>query len=142
MKRRGFSFVELLIAIAIISILVAMAMGPLHDALRSARESSALASIKAIHAAQAQYVTQTGRFAASLSDLGPPLKLLGADLAGGVKSGYKFTLAKSDSGYWVRAEPVDFGASGRRSYYADETLVTRESLTRDTAGPEHPPVTN
>ena len=62
--------------------------------------------------------------AASLAELGPPTSgaaspaaadLIGSDLSGGEKQGYKFTLTGNQAGYVINANPVAFNSSGSRT---------------------------
>src|SRR5215475_7276179 len=100
-RRRGFSLIELLIVIAIILIIIMIAAPRLSRARMYSQEVAALAAIKTIHTVQVQYYSQYGKYAASLTELGPPASgsaspaaadLIGNDLAGGEKQGYKFTM--------------------------------------------------
>ena len=90
--------VALLAAFLIILTFVGSRM---QNASRFAKETAALASIRTIHTAQVQYYSQYGRFATSLAELGPPASgapsaaaadLIPADLAGGERHGYRFTM--------------------------------------------------
>src|SRR5947207_4889714 len=99
---RGFSLIEVLIVVAIILILAAISIPNLLKSRRFAADTAAAAEVRAIHLAQAQYIAQYGRFAASLAELGPPAagvapsasagQFIGPDLASGEKGGYRFTL--------------------------------------------------
>src|SRR5712692_3699293 len=104
-------------------------MGPLHQAKIQAQEAAALQAIKAIHAPQAQYQSQYGRFASTIAELGPPVSgapsisaagLIGSDLARGERGGFRYIVQTTESGYGVTANP---GSTGRHTYYADETLI-------------------
>ena len=95
-RANGFSLIELLVVIAIILIIMGMAMPQLQQAKRAALEAGAIRAITTIHTAQAQYQSQYGRFASTLAELGPPAGLIGAGLASGVKSGYKFALQAAE----------------------------------------------
>ncbi len=114
--RRGFSLIELLIVISIILIIVTVALPKLNNATRFAHETAAIKAIQTIHTMQVQYNSQYGRFATSLAELGPPASggptaaaadLIGNDLAGGEKSGYKFTVSGVQGGYTINANPVE-----------------------------------
>lgn len=138
--RRGFSLIELLIVVSIILILITIAVPKFTHAQMYTRETAAIQAIKAIHTAEVQFQSQYSRYAASLTELGPPASgapnpsaadLIGNDLANGEKQGYKFTVAASPGGYIVNAVPVSYGNSGSRSFYSDQTMVVRENY-----GPE------
>src|SRR5436190_11370460 len=99
-RRRGFSLIELLIVIAIILIIITIALPRLSRARMYSQETAAIAALRTIHTAQVQYYSQFGKYAASLTELGPPTSgaagpaaadMIGNDLAGGLKSGDKFT---------------------------------------------------
>ena len=139
-RRRGFSLIELLIVIAIILIIITIAMPKLTNAKKFAQETAALRAIQTIHTAEVQYNSQYGRYAVSLTELGPPASgaasaasadLIGNDLANGTKQGYKFTLTGNNGGYIVNANPVNYGTDGNKTFYSDQTMVIHEN-----SGPE------
>ena len=135
-QRRGFSLIELLIVIAIILIIITIAMPKLTHARMFAQETAAIQGVKTIHTGQVQYYSQYGKYAASLTELGPPASgapsaasadIIGNDLANGEKQGYKFTLAATPGGYTVTAVPTAFGTSGSRTFFSDQTMVIHEN---------------
>jgi type IV pilus assembly protein PilA len=148
-QRSGFTLIELLIAVAIIAIMAAIAVGPMSEQLKMARESSVIQEFQTIHTAEAQYFGQFGKFARSLASLGPPVgaasgpeaaRLIPENLASGKKSGYIFEVRPSDEGYAITAVPKKFGSTGRRSFYSDQTLVIRESWTTEPASVSSPSI--
>lgn len=135
-KRRGFSLIELLIVIAIILIIITIAAPRLNKARMYAQETGAMGAIRTIHTAQVQYMSQYGRFATTLTELGPPASggsspaaadLIGSDLALGDKNGYKFTLTGNAGGYVINANPISYNTTGSRTFYSDQTMVVREN---------------
>ena len=145
--RRGFSLIELLIVVAIILIIAAVAVPKVNSQLMQAREMSAIREINTIHNGQAQYYSQFGRYATSLAELGPPTSgtagpaaadLIPSSLSSGVKSGHKFTVAATPTGYTVTVTPEQFGGTGRRNFYSDQTLVVRESWSQEAATAQSP----
>jgi len=139
-QRRGFSLIELLIVIAIILIIITIAVPKYNRTQMYMRETAAIKAIQTIHTVQVQYQSQFGRFATSLTELGPPASgapgpasadLIMNDLAGGIKQGYKFSVTPVPGGYTVNATPEVYGTSGSRSFYSDQTMVVRENY-----GPE------
>ena len=134
--RRGFSLIELLIVIAIILIIITIAVPKLGNAKRFAQETAAIQALKTIHTAQVQYSSQYGRFANSLTELGPPATgassaaaadIIQSDLASGEKQGYKFTLTTNAGRYQIVAVPDTFGVTGSRTFFSDDTMVIREN---------------
>src|ERR1700681_2307445 len=97
----GFSLIELLIVIAIILIIVGIAVPKFNSARMNANETAVIDEIKSVHTAQTQYLSQFGKFAATLAELGRPASggpgpqaadLLPNSLVGGDKDGYTFTM--------------------------------------------------
>jgi type IV pilus assembly protein PilA len=136
LRKRGFSLIELLIVIAIILIIVTVALPKLNNATRYAHETAAIKAIQTIHTMQVQYNSQYGRYAASLTELGPPASgnatassadLIDSGLAAGEKSGYKFTMTGNQGGYVINASPVAFGNTGSRTFYSDQSMAIREN---------------
>jgi type IV pilus assembly protein PilA len=134
--RRGFSLIELLIVIAIILIIITIAAPRLNKARMYAQETGAMGAIRTIHTAQVQYMSQYGRFATSLTELGPPAsggpspaaaELIGSDLASGVKGGYKYTMTGNAGGYIINAIPESYNTTGSRTFFSDQTMVVREN---------------
>jgi type IV pilus assembly protein PilA len=138
--RRGFSLIELLIVIAIILIIITIAVPKYNRTQMYMRETAAITAIQTIHKVQVQYQSQFGKYASSLAELGPPASgpagpagadLIGRDLSEGVKQGYKFTVTGIPGGYTVSAVPENYGSSGSRTFFSDQTMVIRENY-----GPE------
>ncbi len=142
---RGFSLIELLIVIAIILIIITIALPKLNKARMYAQETAAIAAIRTLHTAQVQYTSQYGRFATTLTELGPPASggpspasadLIGTDLSLGDKGGYKFTLTGNPSGYIINAIPVAYNATGSRTFYSDQSMTIRENNGPEPATPQ------
>jgi len=103
-------------------------------------ETAALKAIQTLNTAQVQYKSQFGRFATSLTELGPPTSgtanasaadLISSDLASGEKQGYRFTLKPIPTGYTVKAVPIASRSPRSRTFFSDQSLVIRENY-----GPE------
>jgi len=148
-RRRGFSLIELLIVIAIILIIVTVAVPKLNNARKFAQETAAIKAVQTIHSGEAQYFSQYGKYAASLTELGPPTSgqagpqaadIIHEDLASGVKQGYKFTLVATPMGYTINAMPVAFGSTGNKTYYSDQSMSVRYNVGQEPAGPSSPEV--
>ena len=148
-KTRGFTLIELLIVISIILVILAIAVPKMNKQMQTAREMAVIREIGSIHVAETQYSSQFGKYATSLSQLGPPLS--GADgpeaanilpkiLADGKKNGYTYSLTGTPSGYAITAVPDSFGNSGSRTFYSDQTLVIRNNLGQEPATSASPEI--
>ncbi len=131
-QRRGFTLMELMIVVAIIFVVLAIAIPNVGAARMQANELAAIRMIGTIHTAQVQHLSQFGKLATALSELGPPpagAELLPGDLAIGKKSGYLFQLQGTPTGYSVTAVPETPKSTGRRSFYSDQTMIVRDGLS-------------
>ncbi len=147
--RRGFSLTELLIVIAIILIIVAAALPRLTRARMFAEETAAIRAVSVIHTAQTQYYSQFGRYAVSLTELGPPTSgsagpagadLLDKELSEGHKGGYMFAIQGNPQGYVVSGQPKQFGTNGSRTFYSDQTQLIRNRYSNEPATAQDPEI--
>jgi prepilin-type N-terminal cleavage/methylation domain-containing protein len=138
---KGVTLVELLIVVAIVSIVAAIAGPGLLRARMTSNESSALASMKVITSAQATFAAScgSGGYAPSLVVLGtpPPASTLGfisddlGSAAAPIKSGYGYTMVPSAvsaagpndchgnptvTGYYATAFPLTWNTTGSRAF--------------------------
>lgn len=143
-RQQGFSLIELLVVIAIILIILTIAVPQMSKAQMNAREMAAVAEIGTINKAQVQYYSQFNQYATTLAQLGPPASGGGAEgpqaaglipgsLASGASGGYNFTLSQSAQGYTVSAVPKVFGSTGRRTFFTDQSGITRQNWGQDPA---------
>ena len=154
-RERGFTLIELLIVLAIIAILLAIAFNEYRGMQARGNETSALASMRSIAAAQWEFALTCGNmhYATKLPDLGKPVPTTGQgflspDLTAADsfdKSGYKFQMAAKPlddekpacsgvpvaAGYAATADPVNPGISGTTFYgvNADRILYIDEEKT-------------
>ncbi len=148
MRGRGFTLVELMIVMAMISILMAIAVPQLLQARRAANEAAAVDSLRAIHSAQDAFRATCGRgdvYATTLPQLGAG-ETLSPNLARGVvvvKSGYSITLtAEAEAGakdsctggpvsahWYARAVPVSPGSSGMHGFAtSDDNAIWQDVM--------------
>ncbi len=146
----GFTLVEIMIAILVAGVLMAMAAFSLVRARASANEASAIASLAAINRAQLAYNAACGRgfYADSLPILGMPPHAaaeggyIDTELAKAAvveKSGYRIRVQLASSGYtspvhdcndnetissyYATAVPVVVGDTGARSFATNQVGV-------------------
>jgi type IV pilus assembly protein PilA len=150
-KRRaaGFSLIELLIVIAIILIILAIAVPKLGSARMNASEMAVYRELQTINTMQTQYMSQFGRFATTLNELGPPTSggpgpqaadLIPGSLASGEKDGYIFTMTATPSGYTINANPKVFNTTGRRTFYTDQNQAYRQNWSAEPANASSPEI--
>jgi type IV pilus assembly protein PilA len=142
-RANGFTLMELLIVMAIITVLMLIAIPSYLNYVRLANETSAIKSIQTISQAQTQFSMQypVSGYACTLLALGgdphsgPPsatsAQILPPDLAAGVKSGYQFAISNciknsqngSDrvTGFTIMAQPLTVGRTGNRTFCSDES---------------------
>ena|SRR5579863_6332372 len=137
-RQRGFSVVEVVVLVAILLVVAAIAIPNLLHSNLSGNESSAVASLRALNAACANYLMLYGGYPGSLSNLGPgdaanstSAALIDAALASGTQGGYVFTYTAGAIGiggnvlsYNITANPATPGSTGRR-FFTDQSGVIR-----------------
>ena len=148
-RRRGFTLSELLIVISIILVILAIAVPKMNQQIQSAHEMAVIREIGSIHQAETQYYSQFGKYATSLSQLGPPISgadgpeaanLLPKSLVEGKKNGFVYTLTATQGGYAITAVPDSSGNSGGRSFYSDQTLAIRNNFGQEPATAASPEI--
>jgi prepilin-type N-terminal cleavage/methylation domain-containing protein len=151
---KGVTLIELLIVVAIVSIVAAIAAPGLLRARMTSNEASAIASMKILTSSQATYATSCGGggFAADLVVLGTPppasnIGFISSDLGSSVtpiKSGYGFTMTGSlastpgpndcngtatVTGYYATAYPLTFNTTGARSFAVGTAATIWQTFT-------------
>ena len=137
-KNRGFSLLELLIVVAIILIIATIAIPSLLRSRQAANESSAVASIRTVNTAQITYMSSSGGFFGSFTDLTAGGLLddrfnSGTPTVGGYT--YTMNLSSGNRDYSVEADPAAT-STGRFDYYSTPDAVVRykTALGGQTAG--------
>jgi prepilin-type N-terminal cleavage/methylation domain-containing protein len=148
-RNRGFSLIELLIVIAIILIISAIAIPRVTSTKRMANEVAAIRSCQAINTAQIQYFAQYGRYASTLTELGPApgqagptpsaANLMDENLVDGIHLGYAFAMIGTPAGYSVNADPQS-PESGSRTFYTDHSVTVRYRYGTEPASDVDPPI--
>jgi type IV pilus assembly protein PilA len=138
----GFTLMELLIVLAIVTMLTLIAIPTTRSLFKHSHELSAKKSLQTIQQAQIMYADTfpANGFACKLSDLGgdpstgaptpTSAQILKPDLSGGLKDGYIFTITACTkttvngvdraNTYQVTAIPEAVGKSGDRGYCLDQ----------------------
>ena len=137
-SKRGFSLIELLIVMAIVTALTAMVSVTATTIFKHGRETAALGHIRALQNAQTQFYSVKRRFAPTLKDLSTA-KLIPEHLAAGTLGGYTFELTGVEEAFTVKASPERQGKSGDSNYFTDDSLVIRQNDQRP-ADADSPPV--
>ena len=133
-QRHGFTLVEIMIVVAIISLLAAIAIPNLLRARHNANEAASIAALRTISTAcesyrSAQTPTTYPASLAALVAVAPvyiDTILAGATASGTAKQGYYYTYAYVNANqYGCTASPAVSGTTGTRIFFVDESGVIR-----------------
>ena len=133
-KSGGFTLVEIMIVVAIISLLAAIAIPNLLRARHNANEAASIAALRTISTAcesfrSAQTPTTYPANLGALGSASPPYiddALAGATAAASAKQGYYYTYNRVNvNQYTCYANPALANTTGTRIFFVDETGVIR-----------------
>ncbi|HJR08423.1 MAG TPA: type II secretion system protein [Pyrinomonadaceae bacterium] len=137
-SQRGFSLLELLIVVAVISIVAALSVPNFLHSRQAAHNASAFSSLRLIHSAQIAYRARFNQYG-NLTDLKNAGTLTDPLLTGGQRSNYSFVVNPATLGadyYEVSATP---SVAPWRYYYIDASGVIRSENGR-AADSSSPPI--
>lgn len=134
----GFSFIELLMVVAVISILAALAVPHLQRIRMNSHEKVTIASLRTAYDAQLMHSNKFQRFG-QFSELIVE-EYLDNSFSDGEKSGYTYTITSATmSGFEIVAVPTAVGVTGLRGFFIDETGVIRFDDSGGAPGRNSPP---
>lgn len=133
-QKHGFTLVEIMIVVAIISLLAAIAIPNLLRARHNANEAAAIGALRTISTAcesfrSAQTPPTYPANLAALSSATPPYidaGLAGATAAASARQGYFYTYTLVNANQFTcTASPAVSGTTGTRIFFVDESGVIR-----------------
>ncbi len=141
LKRKGFTLVEIMIVVVLITLIATIAIPSLVRSRHNANETAAIGSMHTLMTAmQSFHTSQTPTtYPADLAALHAEVpQYIDSVLATGSKQGYNFTYALvSSNEFTLTATPISAHLTGTRSFFIDQTGVLRvaPSGTADGSSP-------
>lgn len=142
MRNAGFTLIEVLIVAAVIALLASIAVPNLMRSRISSNETSAIADLRAVCAAELDYQGSHMKYTGDWNNLtgNAPPYLTGGDWgAPEGRHGYVLTLAGNDNGYEVSATPITQDVTGIRGFFLDTSGIIRAG-GHGTADASSPPL--
>ena len=139
-RRRAFTIIEILVVVAILSLLASVGIQQLLRARITTNEQLAINSVRLLVKSCQFYFLATQRYPTTLTNLGPgssnPPYLDDTGLLAGAKQGYQFSYAPgpgpSPITFTLLANPQGQGSTGVRHFFADQTqTIHATSQNRD-----------
>ena len=140
---KGVTLLEMMIVVLLISIIAAVVIPKLTESKTSANETSAIATLKVLATAQAQFREADREndtyldYSSALTEL-CTVGLIDNVIGGGMKSGYVFALSGATYKWECTATPVNERVA-KRSFYIATSGTIRYSL-QGTPDANSPPV--
>jgi prepilin-type N-terminal cleavage/methylation domain-containing protein len=135
---RGFTLTELVIVVAIISLIALIAIPNFLESKKSGNEASAIASMRTIFSAESIFFSTAhgvGGFSYYTNNITLLAGILDETLVSGNKAGYSFKICSGNKdGFTAFATPQVLGSTGDRSFYVDETGVIRAGVLTNYVG--------
>ena len=130
-SRTGFTLVEIMIVVAIVSLLATLAVSSALRARHNANEMAAVAACRTIatgcqtfYANAIPHAYPTGLPDLVLPAASPPY--IDSVLASGTKQGYVFTYTFIDAeSFTLNADPNNLGKTGTRHFFVNESGIIR-----------------
>lgn len=122
-NRRGFTLIELMIAVAVIAVLSAIAYPSYQDYIRKGRRSDAIAEVSRVQQAQEKFRYSNTSYSSDFSSAATGLALLTGTTA--------VTSYTSQLGYYTISTQADATTPGSK-YAVTATAVAGKSQTDDT----------
>ncbi len=140
-KEKGFSLTEILISVAVISVISAMVVPTFLQSRIVVNEGAAIKVVRDMLSSQMTYASTMGmgRYSPDLRAL-QEAGLIDGVLGPGTALGYTFFVSGSSSTFTVHARPLVFGSTGTRSFYSDQTGVIRYTTDNTPATSTSPPL--
>ncbi len=140
-KEKGFSLTEILISVAVISVISAMVVPTFLQSRIVVNEGAAIKVVRDMLSSQMTYASTMGmgRYSPDLRAL-QEAGLIDGVLEPGPALGYTFSVSGSSSTFTVQARPLVFGSTGTRSFYSDQTGVIRYTTDNTPATSTSPPL--
>lgn len=140
-KKSGFTLMEIMVVVAIVTILATFAIPNIMRSRVAANDSMAISNLKALNSACQLYHLNGDSYPAALADLSatqPPY--IDEALGNGQKQGYQFVYASVDADHFtVNANPTHTGLLKGRYFYLDESGIINYRHDAQ-AGPDDPSV--